>query len=56
MPWGDFYLYWYNLVAHVMSFEAEVCRLRKDVHTFATVLTVIPLTCREIIALHSISR
>jgi len=33
-----------------MSFEAELCRLRKDFHTFAPVLTVILFTFREIIA------
>jgi len=39
-----------------MSFEAELCSLRKDAHTFAPVLTVILLNFREIIVLHNISR
>ena len=46
----------YNLVGRVMSFEAELCRLRKGIHTFVAMLTVIPFTCREIIALNNISR
>jgi hypothetical protein len=32
-----------------MSFEAELCRLRKDVHALAHVLIVIPLTLRRLL-------